>query len=429
MQLGAPDRTSPLRRRLGAAACMLLASGTPVIAGAESAASTQFDASALLYGEASRANVVEPTARITRVFASGQSLSAQLGVDVISGASPSGALPSGAAPTGQVQTVTTPSGNVKTIRPPDPNQIPTTPFKDNRGVFDAEWQAPFAEWLRTALGGHFSREKDYQSLGATAKLSVDLMHRLATVTAGAGYNRDGVFPVGGSTAGLSDTSLAVRTAPNPKRVTSGMVGVSRVITRCWLMSVNASRTVETGYLTEPYKVVSLLDGATGMTTGQLTEKRPSTRQRADLLATSVYRVGEDVLHLSYRYYWDDWRVRSSAVDLKYRRDLSDHDYLQPHVRYYTQTPARFFTFGLIQGARLPEFATSDERLGPLHTMTLGTTYGFHIPDYPGEWSVRAEYIRQSGDGHPRNVPGIQRKFDLFPAVNIGTLVVGYSISF
>jgi hypothetical protein len=43
--------------------------------------------------------------------------------------------------------------------------------------------------------------------------------------------------------------------------------------------------------------------------------------------------------------------------------------------------------------------------------------------------VRAEYIRQWGDGHPGDVVGVQRTFDLFPAVSIGSLTAGYSVQF
>jgi hypothetical protein len=60
-------------------------------------------------------------------------------------------------------------------------------------------------------------------------------------------------------------------------------------------------------------------------------------------------------------------------------------------------------------------------------VTVGATLGFSLPDTPGEWSIRAEYIRQFGKGHPAEVVGVQREFDLFPPVNIGSLVVAYSV--
>ena len=47
----------------------------------------------------------------------------------------------------------------------------------------------------------------------------------------------------------------------------------------------------------------------------------------------------------------------------------------------------------------------------------------------GDWTVRAEYIGQFGDGHPSDAVGVQRQYDLYPAMNIGTLVIGYELKF
>ena len=421
VQLTPTSRTSSVRGRLGAAACLLLAAGMPAMAQAESGATTQFDATALLYGERNRADVAEPTARITRRFADGQSLSAQFGFDVITGASPSGACPSGVA-----QTTTSASGTATTI---PPGQVPLNAFKDSRYAADLEWQKPFLRSFLSTIGGHVSREKDYQSLGANGKLSVDLLQRRTTLTVGGGVNHDRVFPVGGVPFGLSDGSTPAASSAMPKDVSTVMLGLSQVVSRRWLVGVNATRTLERGYLSEPYKVLSVLDGTTGTPSGQRAEKRPATRERRSLLASSVYHLTADVLSLSYRYYRDDWRVHSHTFDARYRRELGDDRYLEPHLRYYSQSAASFFRFGLVDGAALPEYATADYRLGALRSATIGATYGFRIPGRPGEWTVRAEYMGQFGNGHPGDAVGIQRQFDLFPTVHIGSLLVGYSVEF
>jgi hypothetical protein len=161
----------------------------------------------------------------------------------------------------------------------------------------------------------------------------------------------------------------------------------------------------------------------------VTEKRPSTRMRSDVLASSVYHLSRDVFYASYRYYWDDWNLRSSTIDLKFRHELENQAWVQPHVRFYTQTPASFYRSNLLDGAPLPVFASSDYRLGPLKTLTLGATYGFHVTDYPGEFSVRAEYIVQWGRNHPAEATGVQQSYDLFPPLNIGSLTATYSVQF
>jgi len=214
-----------------------------------------------------------------------------------------------------------------------------------------------------------------------------------------------------------------------KEVRDGMVGISRVLTRRWLVGANLAQTYETGYLTEPYKVVSLIDPTTGFTTGQLTEKRPTSRRRTSVLGNSVYHLKSDVLYLSYRWYRDDWGIRSHTVDLKLRRDLGNGTFFMPHLRAYVQTQADFFHLGLRDGDPLPEYASSDFRLGELRTATIGGTYGFALPGYPGEFTVRAEYIHQWGKSHPADAVGVQRDFDLEPPVEIGSLHLGYTVRF
>jgi hypothetical protein len=435
------------------AACALLAAGAqavaPAAARAEAPAASpgwQLDTSLLLYDEREQARVLEPVARISRLFGNGHRVSAQLGFDAITGASPSGALPSG-----QIQTTTTPSGNVAVTQA---GKVPMTPFRDDRYLADASWEAPLSRTLRSTLGFHFSGEKDYRSIGATTTVSIDLMERLTTVTAGAGYNHDSVFPSGGTRAGLADSIAIVSNDPNPKNVTTGMLGVSRVLSRRWLVGVTGSIASEEGYLTEPYKVVSLVDATTGDVSGQVTEKRPGSRMRASVLANSVYHLSRDILYLSYRYYGDDWDVRSHTADARYRFEFSDTRFLQPHVRYYRQTAARFYAQGLDAAAPLPDYASSDYRLGPLRTATVGLTYGFGIHGLPGTLSVRAEYVRQwlagagggesegPGDDDPpggddvRAGPSPDAAFASIlaarghlPPVHIGSLLVGYSISF
>jgi hypothetical protein len=434
MQLESPKRLSVLRTRLGAAAGALLAMGVPAAAQADGPPTWQVDAATLYYSERSRTSVFEPFVRVTRMFADGQSLSGKLSIDTMTGATPTGALPSG-----QVHTTTTASGRVSTTAASD---IPTTRFRDRRYALDLDWTKPIAGTLASTLGGHVSREKDYESLGWSGKVSVDCMGRLTTLTAGAGANYDRVMPVGGTREGLTDGATVLHTSANSKETASWLLGVSRILTRQWMMSVNASRYLERGYLSEPYKVVSLEDPLTGAPQSQVMEKRPSRRNRSDVLTSSVYHFAEDVLYASHRYYWDDWGVRSHTVDLKYRYELEDNRYFQPHLRYYSQSPADFFTFGLKSGEPLPSFASADYRLGRLHSLTMGLTYGFRLPGYPGELSVRGEYIRQSGvgraspslpasvggEGDDKALPG-DSGLNTVPSLDITTLVVAYSVEF
>ena len=438
LESGSPAQGEPpapaVLGRLRAAACVLLAAGLPGATHADPVTpSWQLEASTLGYSEKTRAKVVEPAVRLTRLFASGTTLSGQVVYDVITGASPTGARPAGG-----LQTITTPSGGTQVVQA---GSLPLTSFHDKRWAYDLDWGQPVGTLFNASTNLHYSKEKDYQSKGVSETISLDTNHRLLTWTVSGGYNRDAVFPVGGIPMGLSTGGTLAEETRDDKTVTSLMAGVARVMSRRWVMALNATSATERGYLTEPYKVVSVIDPLTQTPVDHLTEKRPESRLRNSALVSSVYHLTQDVLYLTYRYYWDDWKLTSHTVDMKYRYEMGGESFLQPHLRYYTQTAANFFTLGLVQGAPLPQFASSDQRLGQFQSLTFGLTYGFKMPRQPGIWTIRAEYIRQfqhwnvgggeGGDGGEEGGGGggPPPQPDAFPPLEIGTVTAGYTVSF
>lgn len=425
MQLDAPQRSRAVRAKLRTATCLLLTAVAPRFAHAADPPPTpiptppptdQIDLTGLFYSEQIR--VLEPTMRYTRIYSSGRSFFGQVSVDSVTGASPNGTLP-----TGQTQTVTSASGRRRSVSAAG---IPTVNFSDTRIALDGELQQPVKMFAFT-LGGHFSHEKDYQSEGATAKVAIDLNHKLTTLNLGGGYNNDLVSPVGGTSVGMAPYGELTGVASNPKHVKTALVGLSQVLTRKWLVGVSASLSSEDGYLTDPYKALSIINATTGLPVGQVSEQRPDTRQRRSVEGDSVYHFTSNILYLSYRRYWDDWGIGSHTIDARYRLPVGASAFVEPHVRFYTQTAADFYRFGLIQGAPLPQYATSDYRMAGLQSVTLGGTIGFAPGGrrHTSEWTVRAEYIGQFGDSSPPGTVGVQTKIDLFPTVNVFSLVVNY----
>ena len=127
-----------------------------------------------------------------------------------------------------VFSLTTPSGQVQTL---PAGQIPVATFKDTRGSLDLEWLRPLGGRFTATTGAHVSREKDYQSLGANEAFTIQLMHKLTTLSVGAGFNRDSVMPTGGTPLGPTDGGILLRTTADAKRVSTATAGVSRTLTR------------------------------------------------------------------------------------------------------------------------------------------------------------------------------------------------------
>jgi hypothetical protein len=211
-----------------------------------------------------------------------------------------------------------------------------------------------------------------------------------------------------------------------------LVGVTQVLGRRTLGQINYSMSRASGYLSDPYKVVSVVDGVTGDPVPYLGginlyrfESRPDERLKHSLFAQVRHHFSRDFIDASYRFMTDDWGVTSHTVDLRYRWKWHDKAYWQPHLRWYTQTAADFYTFGLIDGAALPANASADYRLGELDAYTVGLKYGRSLSDRR-EWSVRVEYYSQSGDGSPPQAFGSLTAFDLFPTVDAVIVQGGFT---
>lgn len=403
-----------IRNRLRTATCVLLA----VAGSAAAEGDWHLDTGALEYSEHGRVSVFEPVARLKRDLANGTSLAAKIVFDVMTGASPTGATPSD-----KVQTVTSASGNSQQVTS---GVVPLGPFRDRRASVELEYEQPLARTLKVVAGGHLSQETDYFSRGGTLTFAWDTSDRLTTITAGAGGNFDRVLPKGGMRTGLALSSAPAIPGSADKQAIDGLISVSRVLSPQWLVKLNYGHAWENGYLTEPYKIVSILD-PDGNTIDYRNENRPKERQKQDIQISSVYAIDEDVLHFSYRFFWDDWRVRSHTLDVKYRFDVSEGKYLEPHLRLYSQSAVNFYTYGLVSGMRLPQYATADYRYGKMNSQTIGAKYG--VATGSGEFNVQFEYMVQSGPSHPAQAIGVQKQYDLFPSINIIILQVGYSLDF
>jgi uncharacterized protein DUF3570 len=434
MQLDPARSTPSLRARLGAAACTLLATSLPSAAHAAADPRWLLETSALYYGEQARTQIAEPVIRVTRVFSDRRTIALGFTYDAMTGASPTGAQPSGT-----IQTTTTPSGSVMSS---GVNVVPLSPFHDHRVAFDLGVQQPIGRPLLLGGSFHFSQERDYQSVGGSGTLSADLFSRSLTVSAGGGYDGDHVKPQGGFHEGLTADSILADVSEAPKHVSHGMVGFSRVLSRRWLLGVNGSRSKESGYLTDPYKVISLIDPASDSVVGQVSEKRPDTRDRKDVMASSTYHLEKDVFYSSYRYYWDDWGIRSHTIDLKLRHELDNGNYIQPHFRFYTQSAADFFVYGLDPGTPLPTHASADYRLASLQTYTYGLKYGIPLPGNARELGIRVEYMHQPGHGDRSSGEGsggggeddgggapVTPSTNVLPHLNAFTVLVGYTTHF
>lgn len=423
---------------LATATCALLGGTMPTAVQAQEQPNWDFNTALLYYSEdADRVEDLSLTVLARRSSVDDRSLTLGLTIDGLTGASPNGAIEQ-AVP----QTFTQPSGNDTFTTPAGELPIDDT-FRDTRVALSANWERPLGRLYQVNFGASASKEFDYLHLGINAKLSRDFNNRNTTVSAGLALATDEIDPEGGAplplTSMLDVGDLSNRTGTESKDIVDVMLGVTQVVTRNLLVQLNYSFSDSSGYLTDPYKIVSVVDGTTGDgiprtpppgATGPshefLFESRPDSRTKQSLYAQAKYYMNGKVLDASYRYMTDDWDIDSHTVDLRYRWPIGGSSYLEPHFRFYSQSESEFYTTSLVAGAALPAYASNDYRLGDFDGITAGLKYGWKTSG-GNDMSVRAELYQQRGDIPAGNLIGNQIGLVQYP--DLDAVIVQFSYRF
>jgi hypothetical protein len=422
---------------LAAATCALLGSGTPTTVIAQELAPWDIDSAFLYYGESDgRVRDASINVLASKELREDGLLGLSLAFDSLTGASPSGAAPSTVP-----QTFTRPSGGASyTV---GAGEIPLDDsFLDTRTAIGATWKWPVSRLTTLEVGANLSDEYDYTSTGLNARLARDFNNRNTTLSFGVAAAADTVSPVGGAPAPLTPMLEAdddgggkvTLAGDQSKDVVDFLIGVTQVLNRQTIVQFNYSLSQADGYLTDPYKILSIVDPITGQPVAgppgsglnlYLYENRPETREKQSLYTLLKRDFNGDVFDISYRYMTDDWGIDSHTVDLHYRWQFSGGKYFQPHLRFYSQNQADFYQTVLFSGAPIPPFATADYRLAKMDGVTFGIKYGQETQN--GEFTARFEIYEQTGEASAGSSVGALTGLDLYP--DLSAVIAQFSYKF
>ncbi|MDH5766920.1 MAG: DUF3570 domain-containing protein, partial [Gammaproteobacteria bacterium] len=337
-----------IRDRLALATCALLQTS------AQAAEEWEVDSALMIYSENdSRVTAIEPVVSARKEMSEDKFLGVKLVMDTLTGATPNGTHAAS-----DVQTFTRPSGSGSYTVSAGKNPLDDT-FHDTRVALSLDWEQPVVDdYSRIVVAGNVSKEFDYMSLGVSTTFLRDFNNRNTTLSAALGVSADTISPVGDVPvpfANMRDANTGTNRDKDSesKTITDLMLGVTQVINRKTLMQFNLSMGNTSGYMNDPYKVITVVDAAgaripaAGNDLPYVYENRPDSRSRQIFYWKTVHHLTEDVINVSYRYHTDDWDINSHTFDLTYRYELSGGSYLQPHIRYYTQSAAEFFTHNIL----------------------------------------------------------------------------------
>ena len=420
---------------LAMASCALVGQPAMATAPVNSDNDWKVDAAIMYYGEEERVQAVEAIGNVQKAFGDTSLLDMKLVIDSLTGASASGAVAQDKS-----QTFTRPSGNGEYIVGAGQTPLDDT-FHDTRVQASANWTETLTPEWKVNGGLYGSKEFDYMSMGLNGGIERGLNKDNTTLALSGSYTYDIVDPVGGRPVGLSamvlrgdyDNEDAFREAFDQTRIDEStdkqtadiMLGITQVLNRRWLFQANYGLSSVSSYMTDPYKMLSLVDG-TGTTSQYLYENRPDSRLKHSFYMMTKGALDSGVVDFSYRYSTDDWDIQSHTLETHYRYYLSGNFYGQLHLRYYQQQAANFYTPFLMEGQVQPEFASADYRIGDMTAYTVGIKFGHRLAG-GHEMSYRLEYYQQNPENNGTELVGQLQNQDLFPEVK--AIVAQFSYSF
>ncbi len=378
-----------IKEKLSIAACTLVSCSTQQAVAYES--NWDMDFSYLFYSEAdNRATIHKAITNISSELSDYDRANVLLVLDTMSGSTPSGAVRSPSS------TMTGASGISDIAK-----------FNDTRMAVNLNWEHDIDRLKSINYGGNLSVENDFQSYGASLSFSQDSENRMRTYTAEGAVSYNVIARrSGGTPEPLSPTNINSVLSDGIRYTYDGLVGISQVLNKKTIGQLNYSFGYSEGYHSDPYKVISLVELIadpnnlfyTLNETNRFYEGRPESRQKHTLFTSMAHQYGkrDEVIHLSYRYYVDNWDINAHTVDLKHRKLLKSGRgrYIEPHIRLHKQSAASFFMHSIPDnGAVLPKYASADYRLDSMTSISLGLTYGRRL--LKGKLRTHIEYMSQS----------------------------------
>jgi hypothetical protein len=232
-------------------------------------------------------------------------------------------------------------------------------IRDSRRELSVSGSYYFDNATVTANTG-YSVEDDYRSRYYGLSGQTSFNQELTTLAAGLSYASDEIFP--------TDAEFFNRVVKESKFSTSAFVSISQIIDQTSTYQAAFSVSEQSGFLSDPYK---------------LRDVRPE--HRTQLAVSNSYRrffiSADAALHINYRYYHDDFGISSHTLDSAWYQNLGNSLQLIPHLRYYSQSAAEFYSN--VDNFALPvtDLQSSDYRLSGYGAISGGINLVATIGDW------------------------------------------------
>lgn len=240
-----------------------------------------------------------------------------------------------------------------------------SPYKETRNEYALGVDYAVRDAL-ISLGASTSREPDYQADAVSLDVAQETFGGMTTVALGFTRARD---KVGRKDRGFFDNASHWRYR----------VGVTQILTPRWLASVNVEGVADDGFLGSPYRAARVFGAF-------VPERVPRTRSSRAVKLRTVGEIAERrSVRVEYRYYWDNWDIRSHTAEVGYARHFGEQWLADAYLRYYTQRRALFYSDN---AASETLYVSRNRQLGTFTSTALGAKLAYTWKRVPGSYEIR-----------------------------------------
>ncbi|PCK07918.1 MAG: hypothetical protein COA42_11835 [Alteromonadaceae bacterium] len=242
-----------------------------------------------------------------------------------------------------------------------------------------------------------SSENDYEADSIAFSLSQEFFGDLSTLSLSYSTGEDEVY----QNVRDADRNIVDRTLEGEATHQRFSLGWTQIMTKSWILSLNAEASVDEGFLRNPYRSARALNNDNFTS---IPELYPTTRNSQAYAIKSMYYLPyRAAIQLEYRVFNDSWDIEASNYQIKYIHPFGKHWITELRVRAYEQTQAEFYSDFLEFLPNEEQLQTliraSDKELGTYDNITLGFALSYEVETKWLSWfdkvSVNFAYDRVS----------------------------------
>jgi hypothetical protein len=281
----------------------------------------------------------------------------------------------------------------------DPSSISSASHADTRIYPSIGWTME-NEHKGTTVGAglSYSTEFDYQSLGVNINFAKKTNNRSGEFSAKLQGYFDKVsliYPIELRTGGRRDENDYATTGRN---TFSGNLAWSQIINKQFQLLVDAELVYQQGFLGLPFHRVYFQDHSVHV------ENLPSSRLKIPLGIRANYFIGDKfIIRTWYRNYYDDWGIKSNALQVETVVKFTPFFSVTPFYRFYQQRAADYFAGYQVHSAA-DNFYTSNYDLSKFNSNFFGA--GFRIAPPNGVFKIQHLNALELRYGHYQKTTGM-----------------------